>query len=164
VLFLRATNELFPPVLAGVMLAAVLSAIMSTADSQLLVAGSAVTQDLKLGGDSPRTMLKRSRLVVVLLSLGAVVLALYGSQQIFSRVLFAWAAMGAAFGPALLVTVVLGPRSPGRVLAAVVLGFVLSVTAYNLPLPGSHKGFWERVVPVAVATAVLLLPGPRRRL
>ncbi len=163
VLFLRATNELFPPIVAGVMLAAVLSAIMSTADSQLLVAGSAVTQDLKLGGNSPRSMLLRSRMVVVLLSLGAVVVALYGSQEIFSRVLFAWAAMGAAFGPALLVTVLLGPRSPGRVLAAVVLGFVLSVTAYNLPFPASHKGFWERVVPVGVASAILLAPWPRRR-
>jgi len=164
VLFLRATHELFPPVLAGVMLAAVLSAIMSTADSQLLVAGSAVTHDLKLGGSSPRSMLLRSRLVVVLLSLAAVVAALYGSQEIFSRVLFAWAAMGAAFGPALLVTVLLGPRPPGRVLAAMVLGFILSVVAYNLPLPASHKGFWERVVPVGVATAVLLTPWPRRRL
>jgi sodium/proline symporter len=163
VLFVRATNDLFPPVLAGVMLAAVLSAIMSTADSQLLVAGSAVTQDLKLGGPTARTMLRRSRLVVVLLSVGAVGAALYGSQEIFSRVLFAWSAMGAAFGPALLVTVLRGPPAPGRVLAAMVLGFVLSVTAYNLALPASHKGFWERVVPFAVATAILLAPEPRRR-
>lgn len=164
VLFLRATHELFPPVVAGMMLAAVLSAIMSTADSQLLVASSAVTLDLKLGGGSPRSMLLRSRIAVVVLSLTAVVMALYGSQEIFSRVLFAWAAMGAAFGPALLITVLLGRRAPGRVLAAMVLGFVLSVTAYNLPLPASHKGFWERVVPVGVATAILLIPGPRRRL
>ncbi len=161
-LFLRATNELFPPIVAGVMLAAVLSAIMSTADSQLLVAGSAVTQDLKLGGSSPRSMLLRSRMVVVLLSLGAVVVALYGSQEIFSRVLFAWGAMGAAFGPALLVTVLRGPRSPGRVLASMVLGFLLSVTAYNLPLPASQEGFWERVMPVGVASAILLAPWPRR--
>jgi sodium/proline symporter len=134
---------------------------MSTADSQLLVAGSAVTQDLKLGGRSPRTMLLRSRLVVVLLSLGAVVAALVGSQEIFSRVLFAWAAMGAAFGPLLLVTVLRGPVSPGRTLAAMVLGFVLSVSAYSIP--ATKGGFFERVVPFAVAMAVLVAPGGRSR-
>ncbi len=163
VVFVRATNELFPPVLAGVMLAAVLSAIMSTADSQLLVAASAVTQDLKLGGSSARSMLFRSRLVVVLLSFGAVIAALYGSQEIFTRVLFAWSAMGAAFGPLLLTTMLLGPRSLSRTLLAMVLGFTLSVVAYNLALPATTKGFWQRVVPFAVATLVLVTPGGRRR-
>jgi sodium/proline symporter len=161
VLFVRATNELFPPVVAGIMLAAVLSAIMSTADSQLLVAGSAVTHDLKLGGTTPRAMLLRSRIVVVLLSLGAVEVALVGNQEIFSRVLFAWSAMGSAFGPLLLVIVLRGPVEPRRALAAMVLGFVLSVGAYSFPV--TKGGFWERIVPFGVALAVLTVPARRRR-
>jgi len=162
VIFLAATNRLFPPVMAGVMIAAVLSAIMSTADSQLLVAGSAVAHDLKLGGATPRTMLFRSRVVVLLLSLAAIAAALVGSQQIFSRVLFAWAAMGAAFGPLLLVIVLRGAPPPGRALAAMAFGFFLSVGAYWWA-PGDAAGFWERVVPFVVALAILLVPASRGR-
>ena len=63
--FVVVANQLFHPLIAGILVASVLSAIMSTADSQLLVAGSAVTYDLKLGGDSQRTLLFRSRLVIL---------------------------------------------------------------------------------------------------
>ena len=60
VVFVALTNSLFPPVISGVMLAAVISAIMSTADSQLLVAGSSVTYDLRLSGTDHADMLRRS--------------------------------------------------------------------------------------------------------
>ena len=56
----------------GVMIAAVLSAIMSTADSQLLVAASSITHDLEIGRDGPWSLLSRSRVVVLFLSVGAV--------------------------------------------------------------------------------------------
>ena len=159
-IFITATNELFPPVIAGVMIAAVLSAIMSTADSQLLVAGSAVTHDLRLGGNSPRAMLLRSRVVILLLCAGAATAALLAPQAIFDRVLFAWAAMGAAFGPLLLVTVLRGAPSRGHALTSMVLGFVLSVSAYWW-VEGEARGVMERVVPFVVAFGVLLLPGAR---
>jgi len=89
VIFVSLTNSLFPPVVSGVILAAVLSAIMSTADSQLLVAGSSVTHDPNLGSRVAKDVLWRSRIVVLALSGGAVVGALLGSREIFSQVLFA---------------------------------------------------------------------------
>jgi hypothetical protein len=89
-------NRLFPPVVAAVMIAAVLSAIMSTADSQLLVAASSASHDLPRRG---RGSLWVSRLVVALISVLAVLIAVGLPQTIFARVLFAWAALGAAFGP-----------------------------------------------------------------
>ncbi len=152
VVFLTATQGLFPPLVAGVLIAAVLSAIMSTADSQLLVAGSAVTHDLQLGGGSSRSLLFRSRVVVLLLSLGAVLGALYGSQEIFSQVLFAWSAMGSAFGPLLLVTVLSGRVSPKATLAAMLAGFTLSVMAYSIP--ETRGGAIERILPFVVALAI----------
>ncbi len=152
VVFVTATTSLFPPIVSGVLIAAVLSAVMSTADSQLLVAGSSVTHDLKLGGTSSRSLLFRSRVVVLLLSLGAVVGALYGSQQIFSQVLFAWSAMGAAFGPLLLVTVLRGPVPARPTLAAMAVGFALSVLAYSLP--ETRGGAIERVLPFVVALLI----------
>jgi sodium/proline symporter len=127
VVLITAANGLLPAVVAGVMIAAVLSAIMSTADSQLLVAASSITHDLQIGGSSATNVLSRSRIVVLLLSIGAVGAALYGSQEIFSRVLFAFSAMGAAFGPLLLVTIWRGPVSARATLAAMSIGFALSV-------------------------------------
>jgi sodium/proline symporter len=153
VVLITAANSLLPAVAAGIVIAAVLSAIMSTADSQLLVAASSLTHDLGIGGRSAWGLLARARVVVVLLGVGAAVAALYGSQEIFSRVLFAWAAMGAAFGPLLLVTIWRGPVGARATLAAMAIGFSLSIAAYYLPAH-AWKGTFERVVPVVIALLI----------
>ena len=161
--FIAIANELFHPIVAGVMVAAVLSAVMSTADSQLLVAGSTVTHDLGLGGKgSQKSVLLRSRIVVVLLSVVAVALVLSDASSIFERVLFAWSAMGCAFGPLLLVTVLRGRVAPRSTLIAMLLGFSLSVASYYAK--GSAwwadaglkpwSGVFERVLPFALALLV----------
>ncbi len=152
VAFIETTRQLLNPVVAGVMIAAVLSAVMSTADSQLLVAASAVAHDLRRDDAPSGSALGRTRLVVLGLSAVAVGLALYGSQEIFSRVLFAWTAMGAAFGPLLLVRVLGGPVRPGARLGSIVAGFGLSVAAYWTP--GLAGGPWERIAPFVVAWAI----------
>jgi sodium/proline symporter len=156
VVLITAANNLLPAVASGIVIAAVLSAIMSTADSQLLVAASALTHDLKIGDKSRWGLLTRSRVVVIVLGTGAIAAALYGSQEIFSRVLFAWAAMGAAFGPLILVTIWRGPVSVPATVTAMALGFTLSIGAYYLP-PHAWKGTLERVVPVVIALAAALL-------
>lgn len=115
---------------------------------------SSLTHDLWLGEPSDEGLVKRSRIVIVLVSLVSILAAIYGPPEIFSFVLFAWSAMGAAFGPLLLVTVLRGRVSPPFTLAAMVSGFVLSVGAYLLP--ATHGGFIERVVPFAVALAIAL--------
>ncbi len=158
--FVEATNSLFSPMVAGVMIAAVLSAIMSTADSQLLVAGSAVTHDMGLGGSNQRTVLLRSRLVVLGLSGFAVAAAALSDESIFNQVLFAWGAMGAAFGPLLVVTVLRGPVSPGRSLSAMLVGCSASVVAYYTVSEPSAKAL-ERVLPYALAFAIALWPARR---
>jgi sodium/proline symporter len=157
VVFVSLTNQLFSPVVSGIMLAAVLSAIMSTADSQLLVAGSTVTNDLNLGGRDRNDLLRRSRAVIFLLSAAAAMAALIGSKEIFSQVLFAWAAMGSAFGPILLVTVLKGEIEPRIKLIAMVTGCVLSVGAYYLvPTDLAWKGALERVFPFLIGLAIAL--------
>lgn len=148
--FLHVANNLFHPVISGVMVAGVLSATMSTADSQLLVAASCVTHDMPYpqAGNS----LRYSRLVVLLLSAGAVMVALFASSEIFSRVLFAWTAMGSAFGPLLLVTLLRGPVDKAYTLAAMLAGFLLSVSAYSI---AETKGTWiERVLPFVIALSI----------
>lgn len=93
------------PVLFGVVIASIFAAIMSTADSQLLVAASSLVRDIyeKLlhpGEDIPqKRLVMLSRLVVVLLVIVALVLGLMAEQLVFWLVLFAWGGLGAAFGP-----------------------------------------------------------------
>lgn len=153
--FVAAANQLLTPVLAGVMIAAVLSAIMSTADSQLLVAASAVSHDLRRDHDAHHDTLRASRLTVLGLSAGAVVAALFSDEKVFSSVLFAWTAMGAAFGPLLLLTIWRRAVPPLATLLAMMTGFLTAVVAYLLPL--GHDELWlERVVPFVLATAVAL--------
>lgn len=161
--FVRLTNELFPPVVAGIVLAAVLSAIMSTVDSQLLVASSTVSYDLGVGKQLRWSPLARSRVVVLAISAASVIAAVLGPQEIFSRVLFAWAAMGCAFGP-LLLTLAWGYQVPTwRRLLSIAAGFALSVAAYYLvPLDDPWKGSWERVFPF-VGAWLLAWPTGRRR-
>lgn len=147
--FFLLLNDLFPPVVAGVMLAAVLSAIMSTADSQLLVAAASATHDLGVR----RKELGLHRLAVASICLAATVLALYLPQSIFARVLFAWHALGSAFGPLLLVRLLRGPVAPGHALAAMLSGFTLTVFLHWFPdTPGDAL---ERLLPFAIALAIV---------
>ena len=158
--FVHATNNLFHPVVAGVMIAAVLSAIMSTADSQLLVAGSTVTHDLGLGGKDERSTLRRSRATVLLLSTGALLAAIWTDDEVFSKVLFAFGALGAAFGPT-LIGAALTRRLPSSafVLASMIVGCATAVTAYYT-VSGDPQKVFERVLPI-VAAGILAWLGLR---
>lgn len=150
--FITTTKELFPPVVAGVMIAAVISAIMSTADSQLLVLVSSLTHDLDLDNPDKGGLVARSRVVILVVSSASVLAAIFGPPQIFGFVLFAWSAMGAAFGPLLLVTVLKGRVSPQATIAALSSGFILSVLAYSIPL--TKGGLAERLFPWLLAFAL----------
>jgi sodium/proline symporter len=150
---------LLPAVLAGVMVSAILSAIMSTADSQLLVAASSVSHDLRDGRDSGAQGLAQARWVVVGIGALAVLLAIAFPESIFNRVLFAWQALAAAFGPLLVVTLWRGPVAPRWRVAALSAGFLSTVVlSWTIDSPGDWV---ERLLPLALALA-LALWGARR--
>lgn len=152
-IFFTLTESLFTPVIGAILLAAVLSAIMSTADSQLLVAASAISHDLGMGGKARRLLF--SRLAIVMLVVFAVLVSLFLPEAIFSRVLFAWIALGSAFGPTVFVRLAGVDVRPGAVLLSILVGFGLAVTFYLMPnTPGD---ILERAVPFSAALAVLLL-------
>ncbi|MBT8061155.1 MAG: sodium/proline symporter [Gammaproteobacteria bacterium] len=153
-IFFVMTESLFTPLMGAIVLAAVLSAIMSTADSQLLVAASAISHDLGLGKGSAERNLLVSRLTIAALVVLAVAVALFLPEKIFSRVLFAWSALGAAFGPVLLARLAAWTPRPAAVLAAILAGFGLSVYFYVLPnTPGDVL---ERVAPFFASLAILV--------
>jgi sodium/proline symporter len=148
VLFMLATL-LLPSLLAGIMVSAILSAIMSTADSQLLVAASSISHDLKNTQSSTKADLKRARWVVLIIGLLAIALAIGSPDRIFNRVLFAWQALAAAFGPLLVITLWRGPVRPAWRIATVATGFLLTVLlSWTIDSPGDWV---ERLIPLAIA-------------
>ncbi len=153
--FFAATESLLPPILGAILLAAVLSAIMSTADSQLLVAASVIAHDLGLGHLGRGSLLLVSRLMILALVLAAVAVALLLPESIFNRVLFAWIALGSAFGPLVFLRLA-GFEAPAlAALLSMGTGFSLAVLFYLMPnTPGD---ILERLAPFACAFAVLLL-------
>lgn len=94
------------PVPAGICLAAILAAIMSTADSQLLVTSSAITEDVYRTfirqHASQQDLVRMGRTTVILTALLAMWMAMEYEQNVLDLVAYAWAGFGAAFGPALL--------------------------------------------------------------
>ncbi|MEZ5990682.1 MAG: sodium/proline symporter [Planctomycetota bacterium] len=167
-LLFEAARELLHPVLAGVVVAALLSATMSTADSQLLVAASAVSHDLARERREAVAGMRLARLVVVVVSVLAAGSAFLWEETIFKKVLFAWSALGAAFGPLLLVRCLRGPITLGGTLAAMASGAGLAVLAYALrtgPLQAELAdwgGGLERVLPFVVALAIAWCSVERR--
>lgn len=105
-LFMISVDKLFIPILAGVFLAAILAASMSTADSQLLVTASAISEDIYkkyINKDATDgQMLNVSRMSVIVVAIIAVIIAFDPNSSVFELVSYAWAGLGASFGPLIL--------------------------------------------------------------
>lgn len=145
--FFQVADSVFPALVAGLLTAAVLSAIMSTADSQLLVSASVLSHDLKLERHvkSPLLLGRVAVLSVVLL---AALVALFLPAQIFARVLFAWVALGAAFGPLLFARLLRWRIAPSKQVLGIWLGFGLAVLLSWLPNTVGNVA--ERLLPFVV--------------
>ena len=141
--FLVMTNQLFPPIIAGLMLSAVLAAIMSTASSQLLVAASAFAQDFY------KTLLRKdadqaelvwiSRASVLIIASIAVFLGFNPDSFILDMVAYAWAGFGAAFGPALLMSLFWKRTTRRGVIAGIIVGGVTVLAWKQFELFGLYE-------------------------
>ena len=124
--FLVMTDHLFSPFWAGIVLSAVLAAIMSTASAQLLVGASAVAQDLYkqfIHKDiNPRELVLVTRLSVIGIALIAIALGLDPNNSILNIVAYAWAGFGATFGPALLFSLFWRRTTRNGILAGMIVG------------------------------------------
>lgn len=130
-IFPRLSNELFPPIVSGVLMVVVLSAIMSTADSLLLLASSAVVRDTmqKILGSkkSDRQLAGYGKIVTLIIGVIAIAFAIPEAQFIFYFVLFAWAGLGSAFGPVVLCLLYYKKTTREGVVAGMLGGFLTSV-------------------------------------
>jgi len=160
-------KELFNPWAAGILLAAILSAIMSTIDSQLLVSSTTLTEDfyryIKKDVTDKEIMLV-GRVCVVVIALLALLFALNQNAKVLSLVAYAWGGFGTIFGPAIIAVLYLKDVNAKSVLSGILLGtFVfliwkvigLDIYMYEL-LPGFvtnlstvyivERVFYKRVV------------------
>ncbi|MGL5675977.1 MAG: sodium/proline symporter PutP [Cellulosilyticaceae bacterium] len=107
-IFILLVDKYVPVFIAGIFLSAVLAAIMSTADSQLLVTASAMSEDLYKGKLKPKASDKElvwvGRLTVVAVAVIAAIIALNPESSVLDLVAWAWAGFGAAFGPVILIS------------------------------------------------------------
>jgi sodium/proline symporter len=129
--FIYMINSLFNPWTAGILLAAILSAIMSTIDSQLLVSSSALTEDfyqkvIKKDA-SEKEIIWVGRICVILISIVALVLSLRPNDTILGIVAYAWGGFGAAFGPLVLFSLYSKRTTWYSALAGMVAGTVTLV-------------------------------------
>lgn len=141
--FLVMTNRMFTPLIAGLVLAAVLAAIMSTASSQLLVASSAFAQDfyhsLMHKNASQSELVWISRVSVLVIAGMAIFLGLNPDNFILDMVAYAWAGFGAAFGPALLCSLFWRRATRNGVLAGIIVGGVTVLVWKQFALWGLYE-------------------------
>ena len=104
--FIRLAYLLFNPWVAGILISAVLSAIMSTSSAQLLASASALIEDLYHPfinkKATPRQMMVGARLAVIIVSVCSYALGMHPDGTILKLVSYAWAGLGAAFGPVII--------------------------------------------------------------
>lgn len=127
-IFMVLINQMFNPVLTGVFLSAILAAIMSTAASQLLVASSALSNDIYQGlfrkkASEKETMLV-SRGAVLLIAGIALFMGMDPNSSIFGIVSYAWAGLGASFGPAVFMSLYWKRMTRNGAVAGVCVGAV----------------------------------------
>lgn len=142
------TENLFPliaqqqlhPVIFGVVLASIFAAIMSTADSQLLVAASSVVRDIyekriRKGEEIPqKRLVLYSRLVVLVLVILSLLFVFLVEDLVFWLVLFAWAGLGASIGPTTILALYWKGTTRMGVFAGLITGTFVTIAWYLTPV------------------------------
>ncbi len=135
-IFMVLVNAVFHPVVASILLAAILAAIMSTADSQLLTSSSALAEDfykqLINKNATQKQIVNVGRFAVLLISIIAMVLALISESSVLELVSYAWAGFGAAFGPTILLSLFWRGMNRNGALAGIIVGGVTIVVWKHL--------------------------------
>lgn len=170
---LMGKNGLLLALVAGVILAGILAATMSTADSQLLAAASSMSQDLlqdffgiKM---KAKTSMLLARCTVIVIAVVAVLMAWDPNSSVFRVVSFAWAGFGAAFGPVMLMSLFWKRSNKWGALAGMVSGgAMVFIWKFGVAKLGGVWAIYELLPAFLVGCAVmvvvsLLTPAPEQK-
>ena len=154
-------KELLPPILAGLLISGAVAAMMSTADSQLLVSTSAITEDFihqYLGlSISNKTLLLINRITIIILGIIAFCIAIFSElsgKNIFGVVSYAWSGLGSSFGPVLVLSLWWPKTTRKGVIAGLLVGFFSTIIWANTELKFIVS---ERFVSFTFAFVMVLL-------
>lgn len=158
---LLSTYGPFAAIIAGVILAGILAATMSTADSQLLASASSVSQNLmkecfgiKI---SEKASVLTARITVIVISIIAVLLASDQNSSVFEIVSFAWAGFGATFGPVVLVSLFWRRANKYGVIAGMVTGgIMIFVWKYLIARLGGIFAIYE-LLPAFILAVIMIV-------
>ena len=153
-------SKLFHPLIAGILLSAVLAAIMSTADSQLLVAASAFSNDIykrhirKNASDKETLFVSRATIIVI--SIIALLIALDANSSIFKLVQYAWGGFGASFGPLMIFSLYSKKITLKGAIASIITGALTTIIfKYGLANLGGAWAVYE-LLPGFILSSIVL--------
>lgn len=159
--FIVLSRHLLPPLLAGLVMAGILAATISSSDSYLLIAASAVSLNIFKGilkkDASDKQVMTMSRVILLLIAVVGVVIAMDENSVIFTIVSFAWAGFGAVFGPIMLFSLFWKRTTQAGAVAGMVTGGVM-VFLWKLVLKplGGVFGIYE-LFPAFVLSCLVIL-------
>lgn len=160
--FIVLSRHLLPPLLAGLVMAGILAATISSSDSYLLIAASAVSLNIFKGilkkDASDKQVMTMSRVILLLIAVAGVVIAMDENSVIFTIVSFAWAGFGAVFGPIMLFSLFWKRTTQAGAVAGMVTGGVM-VFLWKLVLKplGGVFGIYELFPAFVLSCLVILL-------
>jgi len=152
-------KDLLPAWFAGILISGAMAAMMSTADSQLLVSASAISEDIihKVGKKklSPEKMLTTSRIITLAVGLLAFVMAWFSTDLIFKLVSYAWSGLGASFGPVLICMIYWKKITREGAIAGMLTGAITTIVWKNIDFLQAIIA--ERFVSFALAFLVIVV-------
>ncbi|MBN8727688.1 MAG: sodium/proline symporter PutP [Xanthomonadales bacterium] len=159
--FIVLAEALFNPWIAGVLLSAILAAIMSTLSCQLLVCSSALTEDFYRGFLRPnagqRELVWVGRAMVLAVALLAIWIARDPDSRVLGLVSYAWAGFGAAFGPVVLFSLGWGRMTRSGALTGIVAGAATVILWKLVAVEHFGSGLYEMVPGFIVASLAIVL-------
>ncbi|MUV14101.1 sodium/proline symporter PutP [Noviluteimonas gilva] len=159
--FIVLSNLLFNPWIAGVLLSAILAAIMSTLSCQLLVCSSALTEDFYKGFLRPKASQRElvwfGRAMVLAVSLLSIWIARDPESRVLGLVSYAWAGFGAAFGPVVLFSLFWSRMTRNGALAGMVVGALTVILWKQIAVDQYGSALYEMVPGFAAAAVAIVL-------
>ena len=156
-IFMELTKILFNPWIAGIVLAAILAAVMSTLSCQLLVCSSTLTEDFYKSfirkSASQNELVWIGRLMVLLIALLAIALASNPESKVLGLVAYAWAGFGAAFGPLIIISLFWKRMTFNGALYGMIVGAVMVILWKNV---WGNTGVYE-IIPGFICSLVTII-------
>jgi len=169
-IFIHLAVSFFPPLLAGIVLSGIIAASISSSDSYMLIASSSLANDLVQGLSrkpvSDKTVMALARLTQVVVTGFGIWVALSGNTSIFRVVSYAWAGLGAAFGPLMLFSLFWKRTNLQGAVAGMLTGGIMVFVWKNLIAKlGGYWGVYELLPAfvlscLAIVVVSLLTPKP----